>query len=136
MVDLESSNPSSINRELAKEQIRFLLDHIQTDRQEQHQLAQWEEDQEFSILGTIELYTTEIRGYAYQILTGNQPDSSQDIQMHLRRLKLLEVSYIADWYFSAENSYPTLKRVVENLDYLRLLLLEYLAIDRSNLHAA
>jgi hypothetical protein len=45
-----------------------LYEMYQEMKTERNALARWEEEQEFSILGVIELFSTDIQGYAEQIL--------------------------------------------------------------------
>ena len=51
----------------AKDYIRQILDKLVTDyqqtRSERIQIALWEEDKDFSLLGIVEMLTDEIRGY-------------------------------------------------------------------------
>lgn len=94
-------------------------------RDERHQLAIWEEDQKFSLLGEIELLTTDLQGYAGQVLVGNceQPNEILDA---LQKVKPFEIAPVADWYITFGEQYPQMCRYLEMLDYLRLLLMEYL----------
>lgn len=116
--------------------IRKRIEQLNTDYQalksERHQLAEWEEEQPFSILGEVELFTTQIQGYAHQILSQKIRSSIEETIQHLKSIKLFEIDYFSDWYFAENNDYTQLKRYVEAQDYLRLLLLEYL--NQTQLH--
>ena len=88
-------------------------------------LALWEETEEFSILGVIELFSTEIQGYAAQVQMEQVQGSAAGVA-HLRQLNIFGVDYFADWYFNYLNGeYPQLEQYIERLDHLRLLLAEY-----------
>lgn len=111
------------------EQIRRLSERIDQDyratKDERRGLAEWEENQEFSVLGVIELYSSDIQGYAAQVLTRCYTTSFDISISRLRQLDLLGVSYLADWYFATQVPSPKLKQYIETLDHLRLLLIEY-----------
>jgi hypothetical protein len=115
----------------AKEHIRLLsaqLDEIyQRMKAERTAIAHWEEEQEFSILGVIELFSTEIQGYVEQVLlnTLNTSLDSNSVN-HLRQLDVFNIDYFAQWYFHSRQMYPLTQQYVEQLDHLRLLLIEYL----------
>lgn len=95
---------------------------------ERKQLIQWEEEQEFTILGVIELFTAEIRGYAFQITSNKLTKNKTEILKDLQKLNFFEIDYFNQWYFSSKYDYPSLKNYIEKLNYLRLLMLEYLSV--------
>ncbi len=115
----------------AKEHIRLLsveLDEIyQGMKAERSAIADWEEEQEFSILGVIELFSTEIQGYVEQVLL-NTSSTSLDCNSvnHLQQLDVFKIDYFVQWYFHSLKMYPLTQQYVEQLDHLRLLLIEYL----------
>jgi hypothetical protein len=92
---------------------------------ERHQLAIWEEDQEFSLLGEVELLTIDLQGYAGQILMGVCQEPDQVLAV-LKKAQPFETASISDWYITLSEGYPQMSRYIEMLDYLRLLLMEYL----------
>ncbi len=130
MKELELTNKSE-QVKTAKEYIEQVLQQLLTDFQatkiERDELALWEESQEFTILGVIEIFTTDIRGYTYQVIASNNLDNNQKILDNLDGLKIFDIPYFAQWYFSSELNYPQIKRYVGTLNYLRLLMIEYLA---------
>ena len=104
-----------------------LDEQYQAMKAERSAIANWEEDQEFSILGVLELFLTEIQGYAERVLLNSSKaalDSSSLI--HLRQLNVFNIDYFADWYFNHFSLYPQTQHYVEQLDHLRLLLIEHL----------
>lgn len=119
----EQNNP-------AKAYIRQILDQLVTDYQqtqsERIQIALWEEDKDFSLLGIIEMLTDEIRGYSLQSISSDNLENFQEILINLQKIKLFEIPYVADWYFSLEFDFPRIKNYLETLNYLRLLVIEYL----------
>jgi len=129
MKNLDLKNKSD-NTKTAKEYIdrvaKQLLTDYQHTKEERHKIALWEESQEFSILGVIEIFTTDIRGYAAQIIANDNLENTQEITDNLQRLKIFDVSYFTEWYFDHESDYPQIKRYVEILNYLRLLIIEYI----------
>lgn len=104
---------------------KVLLDY-QNTQSERVKIARWEENQEFSILGIIELLTDNIRGYAFQVINNHSRENDQKILSELQKLKIFEISVLAQWYFSAEFDYPNIKQYLETLNYLRLVIIEYL----------
>ena len=102
------------------------LDHLYAAmRDERLAIAQWEEDQAFSILGVLELFSSDIQGYVEQILARLPIPDSEDHLAHLRKLNVFDIDYFATWYFTNPNTYPQAKQYTEQLDHLRLLLMEY-----------
>ena len=109
-----------------KQVLNQLLIDYQNNQPERAKMAEWEESQEFSILGIIEFLTDDIRGYAFQVITNNFSAKAQDLLNELNKLKILEIPKFSEWYFSSEFDYPQLKHYVEKLNYLRLLIIEYI----------
>ncbi|PZV10843.1 MAG: hypothetical protein DCF20_20695 [Pseudanabaena sp.] len=103
-----------------------LLKDYQNTKPERERIALWEENQEFSILGTIEVLTDDIRGYSFQIINNNSIAKSQEILNELNKLKIFEIPEFIEWYFTPEFDYPQMKHYAETLNYLRLLIIEYL----------
>lgn len=95
---------------------------------ERSKIAHWEEEQEFSILGVIELFSTDIQGYAEQALlnTSHTPFGNNSVN-HLQQLNVFNIDYFAQWYFHNLEIYPQTQKYVEQLDHLRLLLIDYLS---------
>ena len=104
---------------------KLVIDYQQT-RSERIQIALWEKEKDFSLLGIIEMLTDEIRGYSLQSISSYNLENSQEILSDLQKIKLFEILYVADWYFSLEFDFPRIKNYLETLNYLRLLVIEYL----------
>lgn len=129
MQDLDIFNKAD-NTLTAKAYIEQILNQLLIDYQntqlEREKIALWEENQGFSILGIIEVLTDDIRGYAFQVITNNHSANAQEIFDELNKLKIFEIPEFTQWYFSSEFDYPQIKNYVEKLNYLRLLIIEYI----------
>ncbi|MBD2775559.1 hypothetical protein [Iningainema tapete] len=121
-----SNNPNTAKDYITKVLNQLLIDYKNT-REERRKLTHWEESRDFSILGEIEIFTTDIRGYTSQLITNNFLENPQEIFEKLKQLQIFYNSYFVEWYFHEENEYPQLKNYVEKLNYLRLLLIEYIS---------
>jgi hypothetical protein len=132
MQNITASNTPK-NFQTAKSYIAQVLQQLLRDykntREERRQIAIWEESQDFSILGEIEIFATDIEGYASQVIANDELEKYQDIIKKLTKLNIFDIAYFADWYFSEENQFPQVKLYIEKLNYLRLLIIEYI-----NLH--
>jgi hypothetical protein len=109
--------------------INFLEQLNQLYRQtksERKQLATiFKTDEEFTALEEIELLTVELRGYASQLEARGGIENSEEAINRLRIMRIFEIPVIAKVYFDAEE-YNLIKSYIRMLDYLRLLILEYL----------
>jgi hypothetical protein len=109
------------------EQINPLHQNCRADR---IQLADWEDDRPFSILGELEILAGNLHGYAGQFI---QDRLDATAIAKLQQCNPFADRSIANWYFTCGNDYPDLCRYLELLDYLRLSLLT--AIQQSSLQA-
>jgi hypothetical protein len=129
---MNHSNHSSISTSIDTESRHISLLSEQLDtlykalKAERLAIAQWEEDQDFSILGVLELFSSEVQGYAEQIKLAQFTSPLAHSIDHLRQLNLFKIDYVADWYFQNLEQYPQTKQYIEELDHLRLSTLEYL----------
>jgi hypothetical protein len=96
---------------------------------ERRSLAEWEETQDISILGILELFSGDIQGYVEQVNASVVSSNAVPILRHLRQLNVLEIDYFADWYFTNLKGYPQIRQYIEQLDHLRLLLTEQFSVD-------
>jgi hypothetical protein len=88
-------------------------------------------DENFSIIEELELITTDLRGYASQLQFRDWIEDSATAIDRLQSLRLFSIPHIAQFYFENSQDYPKLKEYMRQLDYIRLLLLEYLQSDRQ-----
>lgn len=83
-------------------------------------------EKEFTVLEELELLTMDIRGYAIQIQSRGRVDSEREAIEKLQNLRIFETPAIAQFYFANSGEYRQLKAYTRMLDYLRLLIVEYL----------
>lgn len=88
-------------------------------------------DDEFAFLEELELLIVSISGYAKQIqATGSTRQIKASIA-HLHQLQVFTNSAV-DWlYAEARAQYPKMQNYLQLLDYLRLLVLEYLQLQQT-----
>ncbi|MEH2284893.1 MAG: hypothetical protein V7K90_26850 [Nostoc sp.] len=84
------------------------------------------EDEEFSLLEELELLTVNLRGYASQIQSTDKIVNQAQAIEQLQTMGVLNVPQIGSFYFGSNGNYKQIKSYIRTLDYLRLLLLEYL----------
>ena len=107
---------------LLSEQLDQLYRSMKAERQA---IAQWEEEQSFSILGVLELFSGDIQGYVEQLISHSIAMNTEDDLLGLRKLDVFEIDYFASWYFANLDRYPQVKQYIEYLDHLRLLMIEH-----------
>ncbi len=118
--------------ELQKKHIAQVLAQLATDYQqakaEKLALASqpFNEDTEFSLLEELELLTVSIRGFGCQFITATGVGNQSDAVRQLKQMRVFDVPSIAKFYFDASVESEYLRLYVSLLDYLRLLILEYL----------
>jgi hypothetical protein len=88
-------------------------------------------DENFSVIEELELLTTDLRGYASQLQFRDWIEDPAAAIDRLQSLRLFSIPHIAQFYFENSQDYPKLKEYMRQLDYIRLLLLEYLQSDRQ-----
>ncbi|AFY33553.1 hypothetical protein [Calothrix sp. PCC 7507] len=110
--------------------LQQLLINYKNTREERRQISIWEESKDFSILGEIEIFTTDVEGYASQVIANDDLENYQDIIQKLTKMNIFDISYFADWYFSEESYFPHVKLYIEKLNYLRLLIIEYISLHQ------
>jgi hypothetical protein len=100
-------------------------------KNERKAIAQWEDDQEFSILGTLELFSGDVQGYIETIALTPQTIPNPEALTHLRQLNVFQIKYFTAWYFENWQTYPQVKQYIEQLDHLRRLLIEHFDVRIS-----
>lgn len=83
-------------------------------------------EEEFSIQEEIELLTSDLRGYASQIQGRGWIEMEQQAIARLLTMGVFNSPVLAHFYWETNGEYPLLKDYLQKLDYLRLLILEYL----------
>lgn len=82
--------------------------------------------EEFTVLEEIELLTADIRGYGSQIKARGRIENEPTAIERLENMQVFNVPAIAQLYFASNPDYRQMKAYIRMLDYLRLLMLEYL----------
>jgi hypothetical protein len=88
---------------------------------------EWENDFYFTILGAMEIFSSYVGGYASQIATRGSVREPKNAVKLLETSRLFDQSYFVKWYFAPDNKYVKVKQYVDDLDYLRLLIIEYIS---------
>ena len=86
-------------------------------------------EEELSFLEELELVTVSIRGYASQIEAGGGVENREEAIANLHQLRVFDRSAIADFYAETRSGYLQMRSYIRMLDYLRLLVLEYLQMQ-------
>ncbi|MEA5576262.1 hypothetical protein [Anabaena sp. UHCC 0451] len=119
-------------QELTKRNIAQLLPQLtnlyQNTRRERKEIATQfpPENEEFSLLEEIELLTVNLRGYASQIAATGDIVNKEQVISQLQAMRVFSITQIGKFYFNSNGKYEQMKDYIRVLDYLRLLLLEYL----------
>ncbi|MEG4842633.1 hypothetical protein [Microcoleus sp. B9-D4] len=83
----------------------------------------------FSFLEELELVTVSIRGYASQIEERAEVENREQAIAELHQLRVFDRSAIAQFYDETRSGYLQMRSYIRMLDYLRLLVLEYLQME-------
>jgi hypothetical protein len=114
------------------EQLRIGYQNTKLERQQISRKAFSLSIEEFTPLEELELLTVNIRGYACQIeATGTVKNDKQAIA-ELQKLSIFNNHSIVKLYSEARSHYPQIQLYISMLDYLRLLVLEYLQILQNS----
>lgn len=122
------------NRELIKNKIIQVLEQLiineENCTEEKKQLAVnfYSSEDDFNLLEEIELLTTDIRGYACQIKAQDSINSEEIALSKLQKMRIFNLPNIGEFYFNNQLNFPQLKNYLQMLDYLRLLIIEYLTL--------
>ncbi|MFK0732686.1 MAG: hypothetical protein ACIWVG_16265 [Gloeotrichia echinulata HAB0833] len=124
---LNTQNPE-ITRNYITHLLQQLTDDYKNTKEERKKLASLSpaSDEEFTVLEEIELLTVDIRGYASQIQARGRIENEQQAIERLQTMHVFDVPSVAQFYFVSDGDYKQIKAYIRMLDYLRLLILEYL----------
>ena len=102
--------------------------NYQNTKLERKQIAQNfpNSEAEFTPLEEIELLTVSIRGYASQIAASGSLRNDRQAIAELQKLSVFNNHLIIQLYSEVRSHYPQMHTYIYMLDYLRLLVLEYL----------
>jgi hypothetical protein len=137
MASMRNRNMTQVQNKLAIQQdiIVQLLAQLTVDYQntksERKEIAQnyLGSEEEFSFLEELELVTVSIRGYASQIETSAGVENREEAIANLHQLRVFDRSAIAQFYDETRSGYLQMRSYIRMLDYLRLLVLEYLQME-------
>ncbi|MBD2609069.1 hypothetical protein H6G81_32275 [Scytonema hofmannii FACHB-248] len=124
---LNTQNPE-IKRNYIIEILEQLTVDYQNTKQERKEVAALDPnfEEEFTVLEEIELLTVDIRGYASQIKRRGWIENEQQAINQLKSMRLFDIPAIAQFYLTTGREYRQIKAYMQMLDYLRLLIIEYL----------
>jgi hypothetical protein len=124
---LDTQNPE-IKRNYISQVLEQLTLDYQNTKQERKEIAALYpvDEEEFSLLEEIELLTVDIRGYASQIQARGWIENEQQAIERLQSMRVFDIPAIAEFYFTIHQDYGKMKAYIRLLDYLRLLILEFL----------
>lgn len=88
-------------------------------------------DDEFAVLEEFELLIVSICGYAKQIQATGSVKHLDSAIAHLQQLQVFANLTIAQFYSETRGHYPKVQSYLQMLDYLRLLMLEYLQMQQT-----
>jgi hypothetical protein len=126
------------NPEITRNHITLLLEKLTLDyqntKEERKEIACLSPaGQEFSLLEEIELLTVDIRGFASQIQARGWIENAPQAIKRLQAMRVFDIPTLAQFYFTTNNKdYEQMKAYIMTLDYLRLLIIEYLHLSTSN----
>ncbi len=86
-------------------------------------------EEELSFLEELELLTVSIRGYASQIENNAGVEHREEAIASLHQLRVFDRSAISYFYAETRSGYLQMRSYIRMLDYLRLLVLEYLQME-------
>ena len=103
----------------------------QKTQSERREIAQsyFGSEEDLSFLEELELVTVSIRGYASQIEERAEVENREQAIAELHQLRVFDRSVIAQFYDETRSGYLQMQAYIRMLDYLRLLVLEYLQTE-------
>ncbi len=124
-------NKLAIQQDIIVQLLAQLTVECQNTKSERKQIAQsyLGSEEEFSFLEELELVTVSIRGYASQIETSAGVENREEAIASLHQLRVFDRSAIAQFYDETRAGYLQMRSYIRMLDYLRLLVLEYLQME-------
>ncbi|WP_293334149.1 MULTISPECIES: hypothetical protein [unclassified Microcoleus] len=118
----------AIQQDIIVQLLAQLTVDYQNTKSERKEIAQsyLGSEEEFSFLEELELVTVSIRGYASQIQGSQGVEDRDEAIASLHQLRVFDRSAIAQFYDETRSGYLQMRSYIRMLDYLRLLVLEYL----------
>jgi hypothetical protein len=124
----QTQNQLAAQRNYIAQLLEQLTVNYQNTNLERKQIAQnfTQSEAEFTPLEEIELLTVSIRGYASQIAASGSLRSDRNAIAELQKLSVFNNHLVVQLYSESRSHYPHMQSYICMLDYLRLLVLEYL----------
>jgi hypothetical protein len=124
-------NKLAIQQDIIVQLLAQLTVDYQNTKSERKEIAQnyLGSEEEFSFLEELELVTVSIRGYASQIETSAGVENREEAIANLHQLRVFDRSAITQFYDETRSGYLQMRSYIRMLDYLRLLVLEYLQME-------
>jgi hypothetical protein len=124
----QTQNQLTSQRNYIAQLLEQLTVNYQNTKLDRKQIAQNfpHSESEFTPLEEIELLTVSIRGYANQIAASGSLRNDRQAISELQKLSVFNNHLIVQPYSEARSHYPQMQSYICMLDYLRLLVLEYL----------
>ena len=124
---LNTQNPEITRNYIINILEKLTLDYQNTKGERKEIASLFPTNDEFTLLEEIELLTVNIRGYASQIQARGWIENQQQAIERLQTMRVFDIPALAQFYFATNNrDYDQIKAYIQTLDYLRLLILEYL----------
>jgi hypothetical protein len=129
----QNQNQLASQRNYIAQLLEQLNVNYQNTKLERKQIAQNSpnSEAEFTSLEEIELLTVSIRGYASQIAALGTLRNDRQAIAELQKLSVFNNYLIVQLYSEARSHYPQMQSYICMLDYLRLLVLEYLQNEQT-----
>jgi hypothetical protein len=124
-------NKLVIQQDIIVQLLAQLTVDYQNTKSERQEIAQnyLGSEEEFSFLEELELVTVSIRGYSSQIDTSEGVEHREEAIADLHQLRVFDRFAIAQFYDEMRSGYLQMRSYIRMLDYLRLLVLEYLQME-------
>ncbi|WP_162909456.1 hypothetical protein [Aggregatilinea lenta] len=105
-----------------------LYEGFDATRADRVQLMDWEDanDVQSSFLSKLTIYEADLDSYARQAANRGKIRNSKELLQYLKANSLLVNPVAAKWFDESGTTCSSLKSYVEKLDYLRLLLIEFI----------
>jgi hypothetical protein len=127
---VQAHNKRAAQQEHIAQVLQQLTVDYQMARAERKLISEQDSDEEFSLLEELELLTVDICGYASQVKrSGRVSQNDEQAIAHLQNLRMFDRPVVAQFYAQAQ--FPRIRSYIRLLDYLRLLVLEYLQMQQG-----
>ncbi|MEM8535963.1 MAG: hypothetical protein AAGF95_34370 [Chloroflexota bacterium] len=112
------------------DQINPKYQQIAPERARLHQ-EEWDQDVDDTVLGVVESCTDDVAGMASQIAYKGYVNEPEQMLADMG-YRFFDFRHCVAWYLSPDNDFPGLKGYIQHIDYLRLLVQEYIQTHQRN----